>query len=94
MWHAGSYFPNQGWNPCFLQWKHGVLTTGLPGKSQCSPFFFFLTFMYLLAVPAFIAASRLSLLAARGSSSLVSAPVLLISAASPVEHRLWACGPQ
>ena len=57
-------------------------------------FLFFLTFMYLLAVPAFIAASRLSLLAASGSSSLVSAPVLLISAASPVEHRLWACGPQ
>ena len=23
---------DQGWNPCPLQWKHGVLTTGLPGK--------------------------------------------------------------
>ena len=57
-------------------------------------FLFFLTFLYLLAVPAFIAASRLSLLAASGSSSLVSVPVLLISAASPVEHRLWAFGPQ
>ena len=25
--------PNQGSNPCPLQWKHGVLTTGWPGKS-------------------------------------------------------------
>ena len=25
--------PHQGLNPCRLQWKHGVLTTGLPGKS-------------------------------------------------------------
>ena len=30
---AGSYFPDQGSNPCSLQWKCGVLTTGLPGKS-------------------------------------------------------------
>ena len=28
-----SYFPSQGWNPCPLQLKHGVLTTGPPGKS-------------------------------------------------------------
>ena len=27
-------FPNQGSNPCSLLWKHGVLTTKLPGKSQ------------------------------------------------------------
>ena len=26
-------FPNQGSNPCPLQWKCGVLTTGPPGKS-------------------------------------------------------------
>ena len=32
-WHVGSYFPNQGSNPCPLQWKYGVLTTGPPGKS-------------------------------------------------------------
>ena len=32
--HAGSYFPDQGWNPCPLQWKHGFLTTGPPGKSH------------------------------------------------------------
>ena len=27
-------FPNHGSNPCPLQWKHGVLPTGPPGKSQ------------------------------------------------------------
>ena len=32
-WHAGSQFPDQGSNPRPLQWKRGVLTTGLPGKS-------------------------------------------------------------
>ena len=26
-------FPNQGWNPCPLQWKHRILTTAPPGKS-------------------------------------------------------------
>ena len=26
--------PDQGWNPCALQWKHGVLTTGPPGNSE------------------------------------------------------------
>ena len=31
---AGSWFPNQGLNLGSLQWKHGVLTTGLPGNSQ------------------------------------------------------------
>jgi len=29
----GSYFPNQGLNPCFLHWRHGVLITGPPEKS-------------------------------------------------------------
>ena len=33
-WHAGSQFPYQGSNPRPLQWKHRVLTTGPPGKSQ------------------------------------------------------------
>ena len=33
VWHVGSEFPDQGSNPCPLQWKHGVPTTGLPGKS-------------------------------------------------------------
>ena len=31
--HAGSQFPNQGLNLRPLHWKHGALTTGLPGKS-------------------------------------------------------------
>ena len=31
-------FPNQGSNPCPLHWKHGVLTTGQPGKFLCSVF--------------------------------------------------------
>ena len=26
------YFPKKGWNPCPLQWKLQVLTTGPPGK--------------------------------------------------------------
>ena len=32
--HLGSHFPDQGLNPCPVQWKHGVLTTGPPGKSS------------------------------------------------------------
>ena len=31
--HTGSLFPDQGSNPCPLQWKFRVLTTGPPGKS-------------------------------------------------------------
>ena len=31
--HVGSSFPDLGSNPCPLQWKQGVLTTGPPGKS-------------------------------------------------------------
>ena len=31
--HVGSYFPDQGLNLYPLQWKHRILTTGLPGKS-------------------------------------------------------------
>ena len=29
-----SSFPNQGWNPCPLQWKQGILTTGPKGSAQ------------------------------------------------------------
>ena len=32
--HVGSQFPKQGLNPGPLQWKHGVLITGPPGKSS------------------------------------------------------------
>lgn len=31
--HVDFYFPDQGSNPWALQWKHGVLITGQPGKS-------------------------------------------------------------
>ena len=31
-WHEGSWFPDQGLNPCSLQWKGRVLTIGLLGK--------------------------------------------------------------
>ena len=34
MQHVGSRFPDQGWNLCTLLLKCGVLTTGLPEKSQ------------------------------------------------------------
>lgn len=30
---VGSSFPGQGLSPCPLHWKHGVLTSGMPGKS-------------------------------------------------------------
>ena len=33
MWLVGSYFPDQGLNPDAQQWKHWVLTTGLPENS-------------------------------------------------------------
>ena len=31
--HSIGNFPDQGWNPCPLPWKHRILTTGPPGKS-------------------------------------------------------------
>ena len=31
--HVGILVPDQGLNPCLLQWKLRVLTTRLPGKS-------------------------------------------------------------
>ena len=37
-WHVGSYFPDQAWNPCPLQWKCKVLTAGLPGNSAFEAF--------------------------------------------------------
>ena len=30
---CGTKFPDQGWNPGPLHWKHGVSTTRSPGKS-------------------------------------------------------------
>ena len=40
-WHVGSYFPDQGSNPCPLQWKYGTLTSRPPGKPSMFFFFFF-----------------------------------------------------
>ena len=40
MQHVGSQFPDQGSNLRPLQWKHGVLTTGPPGKSLEEVLFF------------------------------------------------------
>ena len=37
-WHVGSYFSNQGSNPCPLQGKHRVLTTGQPREFLFSMF--------------------------------------------------------
>ena len=31
---ASGIFPGQEWNLCPLHWEHGILTSGLPGKSQ------------------------------------------------------------
>ena len=39
LWHKGSQFPGQGWNPGPLNWEHGVLATGQPGKSHALTFF-------------------------------------------------------
>ena len=39
MWHAGSYFPNQGSNPLSLHWKYRIFTTGSLGKPLCGLLF-------------------------------------------------------
>ena len=44
LWHAGSEFLDQGLNSCTLKWKHGVLTTGPPGKAQLGTFSNYLGF--------------------------------------------------
>ena len=43
---CGILVPNQGLNLCSLQWKHGVLTIGLPWKSQYLHFNHTVTWMY------------------------------------------------
>ena len=48
--HMGSQFSSRGLNPCSTHWKHGVLTTGRPGKSLIvsfltSPFYFLLFYL-------------------------------------------------
>ena len=53
LWYVKSWFPNQGSNPRPLQWKCGVLTTGLLRKSP---------FLLILVVPGFSVLMSLSLL--------------------------------
>ena len=58
VWCVESQFPNQGSIPLPLHWKHGVLTTGLPGKvplllySKCLQVWFCL-FTYFVLVFVF-----------------------------------------
>ena len=89
--HAGSWFSDQGLNPCPLQWKHGVLTTGPPHKSLSFRGFFvcrFLKIVYFWLHWVFVAAHRLSLVAA-SRGTLVAARGPLIAVASLVaEHGL------
>ena len=56
-WLAGSSFPNQGQNPCLLQWKHRVLPIEPPGKSfvsssECHPFLWLKLGCYFVSFPA------------------------------------------
>ena len=39
VWPVGSYFPDQGLNPCPLQWKHGLPAIGSPRKAIYHVFF-------------------------------------------------------
>ena len=39
VWPVRSYFPVQGLNPCPLQWRHGLPTTGSPRKAIYHVFF-------------------------------------------------------
>ena len=51
--HVGSQLPNQGLNPCPLDWKLRVLTTGLPGKSPRS-FILIIHYQVPLSCPLFL----------------------------------------
>ena len=88
--HAGSQFPNQGSNPCPLQWKFRVLTTGPPGNSQDLCLFnskFFLTLV--VCFPSFLN----SYLANIGLPQFIlHSPTfffLIFSTASPFWFTLW-----
>ena len=97
-------FPNQGSNPCPLLWKHGVLTTGPPGKFLLPHYIFFkfLNFLdlkkiYLWLCWIFIAARGLSLVVANGGFSLqwfllLWAQALGCSDFSSCSSGVLACG--
>ena len=85
----GILVPQLGMNPHPLPWKHGVLTTGLPGKSQDYYFFFFNKFIYFWLCWVFVSVRALSLVAASGGHSSsrcaglsLSRPLLLRSTGS------------
>ena len=42
--------PNQAWNPCPLQWKHRVLTTGLPSKGSPLDAYFYNWFELIIYI--------------------------------------------
>ena len=50
MWHAGSLVLYQGLNPYPLQWKHRVLTIGLPGKTLSYLFLVFFNIVPFLSL--------------------------------------------
>ena len=55
-WDVGFLLPDQGLNPHPLHWKHRVLTTGHPGKSQVIIFCFIQLKLILIDfhIPAYI----------------------------------------
>ena len=92
--HVGSWFPNQGSNPCPMHWEHGVLTTGPPGKSLCVVFFFFFL-LNLFIIYLFLAVLGLCFCARAFSSCGKWGPLfitvrgpLTIAVSLVVEHRL------
>ena len=46
MWN----FPNQGWNPCPLQWNCSILTIGPPGKFKSSIIFKVALHLYITTI--------------------------------------------
>ena len=50
---CGVFFPNQGLSPQPLHWKHGVLTTELPGRSLTHP----ITLILFMPVPPHLSPS-------------------------------------
>ena len=57
--HAGSYFLDQRLNPHPPQWKHGVLTIGLPGKSPVCNVIYFFKKCYLFGGTILVATGRI-----------------------------------
>lgn len=69
--HMRSSFPDQGSNPCPLQWKQGVLTMGPPRKSPVVVFIFFHS-LKIRHVEVTVAASYLGTEASTVTEAVVS----------------------